>query len=111
MIPELREKFNTAFTPEKYAAYIQKVESLSPNNLDFRNAETPIFIPKDFKNKMLAACECIIDVIVDEKFIALTDRGIPQNIKVPNESKQAEFIVFDFGICKNEGGEIEPQLI
>ena len=111
MIPELRKQFNTAFTPEKYAVYMQKVESLSPNNLDFRNAETPIFIPKDFKNKMLAACECIIDVIVDEKFIALTDRGIPQNIKVPNESKQAEFIVFDFGICKNAGGEIEPQLI
>jgi hypothetical protein len=60
---------------------------------------------------MLEACESIIDVIVDEKFIALTDRGIPANIKVPNESKQAEFIVFDFGICKNAAGELEPQLI
>ena len=111
MIKSLRDKFNAAFTPEKYAAYMQQIEAVAPNALDFRNAETPIFIPKEFTQKMLDACESIIDVITDEKFMALTERGIPSNIKVPNENKQAEFIVFDFGICKNENGELEPQLI
>jgi hypothetical protein len=111
MIKSLRDKFNAAFTPEKYAAYMQQIEAVAPGALDFRNAETPIFIPKDFTQKMLDACESIIDVITDEKFIGLTERGIPSNIKVPNENKQAEFIVFDFGICKNENGEMEPQLI
>ena len=60
---------------------------------------------------MLNACEDIIDVIVDPKFIAMTDRGIPANVKVPNESSHTEFLVFDFGICENENGELEPQLI
>jgi hypothetical protein len=111
MIKSLRDKFNVAFTPEKYAAYMQQIEAVAPGALDFRNAETPIFIPKDFTQKMLDACESIIDVITDKKFMTVTERGIPANIKVPNENKQAEFIVFDFGICKNVHGEMEPQLI
>lgn len=111
MVKELREKFNAAFSKERYDAYMAKIEALHPGALDFRNAETPVFVPKDFKDKMLGACEDIIDVITDPKFLALTDRGIPANVKVPNESSRSEFIVFDFGICENEKGELEPQLI
>ena len=111
MIKELREKFNAAFSKEKYDAYMAKVEALHPGSLEFRNAETPVFVPATFKNKMLGSCEDIIDVIVDPKFISLTERGIPANVKVPNENGHAEFIVFDFGICENENGELEPQLI
>ncbi len=111
MIKELRDKFNANFTKEKYDAYMTKLENLHPGSLDFRNAETPVFVPKEFTEKMLGACEDIIDVIVDPKFIALTERGIPANVKVPNENSRSEFIVFDFGICENEAGELEPQLI
>ena len=111
MINELREKFNANFTKEKYDAYMTKLENLHPGSLDFRNAETPVFVPKDFTAKMLGAVEDIIDVIVDPKFIKLTERGIPADVKVPNENSHAEFIVFDFGICENETGGLEPQLI
>ena len=111
MINELRQAFNAAFTPEKYEAYMAKIEALHPGALDFRNAETPVFVPKDFKNKMLDACESIIDVITDPKFKAMTDRGIPADVRVPNENSHPEFIVFDFGICENAAGELEPQLI
>ena len=111
MINELREKFNANFTKEKYDAYVTKLENLHPGSLDFRNAETPVFVPKDFTAKMLGAVEDIIDVIVDPKFIKLTERGIPADVKVPNENSHAEFIVFDFGICENETGGLEPQLI
>ncbi len=111
MIIELRQKFNANFTKEKYDAYMAQFEKLHPGALDFRNAETPVFIPKDFTAKMLGACEDIIDVIVDPKFIELTNRGIPANVKVPNETSHTEMLVFDFGICENEKGELEPQLI
>ena len=111
MIKELRQQFNAGFTKEKYEAYMAEIEGLHPGSLQFRNAETPIFIPRDFTKKMLDACEQIIDVIVDPGFIKLTDRGIPDDIKVPNEKGHTQFIVFDFGICENETGELEPQLI
>lgn len=111
MEKQLRENFNASFTKEKYESYMEEVEGLHPGALEFRVAETPIFVNKDFKNKMLAACEDIIDVLVAPNFKELTERSIPQAFKVPNENDHAEFIVFDFGICENAKGEIEPQLI
>ena len=107
----LREQFNKNFTEEKYQAYVAKIENLHPGALDFRNAETPIFIPKEFTKKMLDACEDIIDVIVAPQFKSLTDRAIPKDISVSNEKKYADFIAFDFGVCENKEGELEPQLI
>jgi hypothetical protein len=107
----LREEFNKNFTEEKYKAYMEEVEGLHPGALDFRNAETPIFINKDFKHKMLGACEDIIDFIKAPEFKQLTDRSIPANLLVPGDEKHSQFIVFDFGICKNAEGEMEPQLI
>lgn len=111
MIKALRQQFNTNFTKAKYEAYVKDIEALHPGALDFRNAETPIFIPKDFTAQMLHACEDIIDVIADENFLNLTERGIPENVKVPNQNEHSHFIAFDFGICQNEAGELEPQLI
>lgn len=111
MEKKLREKFNAGFTPEKYDAYMQQVEGLHPGALDFRNAETPIFVSKEFKQKMLDACEDIIDVIVDPKFKELTQRSIPKGLSVPNEDAHTQFIVFDFGVCENKNGQLEPQLI
>ena len=111
MIKALRQQFNSAFTKEKYEAYMTELEHLHPGSLDFRNAETPIFVPRDFTKKMLDACEDIIDVIIDPKFLSLTDRGIPENVNVPGENSHSHFIAFDFGICENEAGALEPQLI
>ena len=107
----LREKFNKHFTEEKYNAYMKEVEAISPGALDFRNAETPIFIGKDFTKKMLDACEDIIDVIVAPNFKELTERSIPDDVRVPGNEKHAQCMVFDFGICENENGDLEPQLI
>ena len=107
----LRQQFNDRFTEEKYQAYLAQLESLHPGALDFRNAETPIYVPADFTKKMLAACDDIIDVIVDPRFIANTDGAIPTNLKVANEKPYSDFIAFDFGVCENEAGELEPQLI
>ncbi len=111
MQQSLRQQFNENFTEAKYLAYLQKIENLHPGSLEFRVAETPLFIPKDFTQKMLAACEDIIDVIVQPNFKTLTERAIPETLHIPNETDHTDFIAFDFGICENEKGELEPQLI
>jgi len=111
MIPELREQFNAGFTSEKYEAFLKDLDSKHPGDIVFRIAETPIFVPKDFTTKMIDACEAILDVIVDPKFKELTKRAIPKDENVPNENEHTDFIAFDFGICENEKGELEPQLI
>lgn len=107
----LRDKFNNSFTEEKYSDYLNEIDAVSPGALDFRIAETPIFIPKEFTKKMLDACEDIIDIIVAPNFKSLTDRSIPDNVYVPGEEDHAQCMVFDFGICQNANGQFEPQLI
>lgn len=111
MINAIREKFNHDFSKERYETYLNALNSKHPNAIEFRVTETPIFIDKLFKNKILSACESIVDVITQEDFIALSQRAIPANVFVPNENKHTHFIAFDFGICENETGELEPQLI
>ena len=111
MIPALREAFNKNFTPEKYQDFLKELNSIHPGQIDFRVAETPLFIPKVFKEQMIDACECIVDLIVDPRFRELTNHAIPENIKVPGENDHTHFIAFDFGICVNDDGEYEPQLV
>jgi hypothetical protein len=111
MIPSVRKQFNEAFTKERYEAFIHELANVYPGKLDFRVAETPIFVSKDFTNKMIAACESIVDVITDPGFKQLTAKAIPEGLNVPNENEHTNFIAFDFGICINEQGAYEPQLI
>lgn len=111
MIPALRKAYNEAFTKEKYEAFLKDLNAAHPGAIEFRVAETPIFVPKDFKHKMLDACESIVDIIVDPKFKELTKNAIPKNLQVAGETDHSHFIAFDFGICINEAGEYEPQLI
>ncbi len=111
MVPSLREKFNAEFTEKKYNDYVNEMHSLHPGDIEFRLAETPIFVDKAFKEKILAACESIVDVIVQPGFKQLTKNAMPADIVVPNENDHSHFIAFDFGICENADGTLEPQLI
>ncbi len=111
MVPALRQAFNAAFTTEKYAAFLEDLDSRHPGAIEFRVAETPVFISKAFTAKVIDACEHIVDLIADPKFKQLTERSIPAGENVPNENDYCPMIAFDFGICINQQNELEPQLI
>lgn len=111
MVPEIRKKFNSSYTDNQYNQFLTDLDSKYPDQIEFRIAETPVFVPKEMVKKIIEACESIVDIIVDDKFKKLTDKAIPENEKVPGENDHTHFIAFDFGICENDKGELEPQLI
>lgn len=111
MVPELRKKFNAEFSDDTYKKFLTDLHSKFPGAIEFRIAETPVFIPRDFTKKVIDTCESIIDFIIDPSFKQLTERAIPSNEKVANENGHSHFLAFDFGICENPEGEYEPQLI
>lgn len=111
MVPSIRQAFNEQFSVDRYQSYLKDLNSKFPDAIEFRVAETPVFIDRSFKDKILAACESIVDVITQYNFNILTSHAIPPNVRVPNENSHTHFIAFDFGICENEKGEYEPQLI
>jgi len=111
MVEGLRKKYNEEFSEEEYRSFIKDLENVYPGQLDFRLAETPVFVSKEFTNKILSACESIIDVITTPQYRKQSSNAIPDHLKVPNEDLHPHFICFDFGVCENEKGELEPQLI
>nr|WP_276898915.1 hypothetical protein [Pedobacter kyonggii] len=110
MIPAQRQKYNQQFTDEKYKSFLTQLQNGFPE-IPFRVAETPVFIPKALKEKLIAAGEEIINLIKQPNFKTLTQKAIPSDWNVPNENEQPHFLTFDFGICKNQAGELTPMLI
>ena len=55
MIPELRQDFNARFTPEKYKAFLARLDERALTHVKFRNCETPCFFPRELLDTMVAA--------------------------------------------------------
>ncbi len=106
-----RKAYNEAFSEPLYQELLAAMEQDFPGALDFRLAESPVFVPKALKNKLIEACESFIDVIAADDFKAKTERAIPADQRVPNENDHTSFLAIDFAICKDEAGELTPQLI
>jgi len=111
MVPSLRASFNASFSNEKYQAFLEDLNSRFPGAIDFRISETPEFIPKWFGDKIIDTCEYIIDIITRPGFNEASERAIPSGEMVANQNDHSHFIAFDFGICENKNGDLEPQLI
>ena len=78
MIRSIREQFNASFSQEKYVNFLQDLNSIHPDAIDFRIAETPVFIDRKLGQEMIQTCESIIDFIIHPDFNALTQRAIPE---------------------------------
>ena len=111
MVPSVRKEFNKNFTQEKYNAFLKELDDLYPAAIEFRLAETPVFVPKGFTEKMLSASDAIIDLIIDPAFMNITANSIPETDKVAGSYGYPQTLVFDYGICMNTEGKPEPQLI
>ena len=110
MITKLRKAYNAAFTNEKYEAFLNHIYGLYDHKPNFRISETPVFIPDDFRDKLVQACEDIADVISRPDFKDMTEGAIMPAHRVPNEDAHCTFLVVDFGICEEEG-QLVPKLI
>lgn len=111
MIPEIRERYNREFTKSKYQSFLEDVRKVHPGAIQFRIAETPVFVPASFLYHLKKASEEVIKVLTAPDFRKKTNSAIPYKLKVSGENKHAEFVILDFAVCQNEDGSFIPQLI
>lgn len=111
MIPTIRQQYNEAFTQEVYQEYIRSLQDVFPGALDFRVAETPVFVPHAFMEQMLDTCDAILHTVMDPAYLQQSDAAIPPHLKVPGPEGVPQFIAFDFGVCTAANGALEPRLI
>jgi len=112
MVPTLREYFNANFSPQKYRAFLARLDDACGTHIKFRNSETPCFYPKSLLDKMAAFGEELIrQLMSDSAYLAASQSVIPAEFNVPGESSHPEFIQVDFGLVRDASGSIEPKLV
>ena len=111
MIPALRQKYNSEFTQEKYESFIMDLNKEFNYHIEFRISETPVFVSKEFKERIRQASDEIVNVILRKDFKQITEKAVPPQLKVPGEDAHPHLLAIDFAICKDENGELIPQLI
>ena len=112
MIPELRQRFNRDFRPEKYADFLAGLDAAAGTHVAFRNSETPVFLPEELLTHMsVAGRELVEQLLANRSYLAESDRIIPDQFRVPNEAPYPLFVQADFGIIRDEHGEFKPRLV
>jgi hypothetical protein len=111
LITELRRKYNSNFRQEVYDEMVSSLHNEFGFNIDFRIAETPVFIPAQFKNKLLKAGEEIIALLESDNYKNISHKAVPDKFNVPGIDKHPHMLALDFAVCRNENGDLFPQLI
>jgi hypothetical protein len=111
MKPSIRKQYNKAYTEAKYQAYIEFIEKIQGGELQFRLAETPIFLDKEFAKKLMDAGNTICQQLTNPELLQQTSNAIPSHAITKNETKLPECLVLDFAIALNSQQQIVPTLI
>ena len=112
MIPSLRKQFNDGFTPEKYQAFLRRIDEACGTHVEFRLSETPCFFPKALLERMAEdGKELIRQLVENPEYIARSNGSIPEEFRVPNEPAHPMFVQVDFGLVRDAKGELQPKLV
>lgn len=112
LIPELRRAFNSEFSPDKYPRLLARLEEHAGSAVEFRVAETPIFVERALLDRMARAGEELASALISAPdYMAAARRAIPAGYCVARESARPDFLTADFALARNAAGELVPKLV
>ena len=83
MIPSLRHQFNESFSPDKYQAFLRRVDLACGAHVQFRLSETPCVFPKALIDRMASDGQELIRQLVQHNpaYRAKSDEAVPAEFK------------------------------
>jgi len=111
LIKAYRDKFNSEFDQKQYEAMVSDLNTTFDSKIDFKIAETPIFLTDDFRDELIKASDEIVSLLQTDAFREYSKKALPDNLAVPNEDEHPSLLAIDFALCKDENGKMIPQLI
>lgn len=111
MIPSLRQRFNSNYTPQKYERFLKLLEERCGTRVEFRVSETPCFFPAALIHQMERYGQELIDQLETPEYHAASAKTIPPEFNVPREAPHPMFIQVDFGLIRDSGGDLHPKLV
>ncbi len=80
--------------------------------MQFRVCETPCFLPAALLQELAeAGKEMVLQLVDDPEYRRKSDATVPAEWNVPNEDAHPLFIQVDFGLRRNDAGELKPCLV
>ena len=112
MIPELRSRFNADFNEAAYAQLLSQLESRCGGPIQFRVAETPIFVSTGLLDDMAEKGALLALHLIDSSiYLAAARRAIPKGFEVANETAHPHFLTADFALVREGSGGLVPRLV
>ena len=111
MVPELRQRYNANFTPERYQRFLQVLNERCGTPVQFRVSETPCFFPKAVLNEMSQYGKELIYQLDSLDYRKASFASLPPEFNVPKEAPHPLFIQVDFGLVRDGSGKLEPKLV
>lgn len=112
MIPELRAQFNREFSPERYGRLLEVLYERCRMKVEFRVAETPIFVRKKLLDEMAAAgADLAKRLMADAQYLESARQAIPRDYCVPGDISHPNFLTADFALVRDAAGELVPRLV
>jgi hypothetical protein len=112
LLPDLRRRFNDSFTTERYATLLRLMEERCGVRVEYRIAETPVFLPADLLEEMAAAgTELTRRLLGNSEYLAAARKAIPTGYDVAGETAHPHFLTADFALARNGTGQLVPRLV
>lgn len=111
MDPRFRSLFNAQFTPEIYESYTRELSRRLDAPFEFRLAESPVFLPDDFKQRAVESATAIIEQLSSPALIERMKAAIPARWNTPGMDRLPSFSQVDFAVVRDRSGALVPKLI
>jgi hypothetical protein len=112
LIPELRRRFNYEFTQERYVSLLKLMEERCGTLVEYRIAETPVFLPLELLEEMAAeGVELTRGLMGNAAYLAAAREAIPDGYAVAGETAHPNFLTADFALVRDAAGELAPRLV
>ena len=112
MISDLRQSFNRMYSAERYAALLSWLEKQCGAKVEFRVAETPIFVPLAMLDGMAAAGMELAKILIGwPEYIEAAQNAIPDRYRVAGTDAHPQFLTADFALVRDGAGGTSPRLV
>jgi hypothetical protein len=112
VISDLRSEFNERFTGTAYAELLAVLGKRCGGAIQFRVAETPIFIEKARLDEMAEQGSAITRFLMsDPAYLSGAKDAIPTGYDVPAQTSHPHFLTADFALIRTTSGDLVPRLV
>jgi hypothetical protein len=112
VVPELRQRFNTRWSPDQYGPFLDQLDKLCHTHVSFRVSETPCFLPRSLVAQMCGyGRELIMQLMNSAEYRRQSHPSVPPEFEVANEDPRPVFLQVDFGLACDSNGNLQPKLV